>query len=117
TRAELAMRMVPVLAGSIFPMLLAWWMQRVAGRKSAMAALLVLTMAPVLIGISAEVRSYTLGFLLMSIALLVLEQAISRKSAVWMAGYTIALYGAVLSDYSIAWFVGSVGVYALLRMR
>src|SRR5579871_852438 len=45
-RSEVALRLVPVLAGSVFPVLLFAWLRRVAGMMAAMTALFLLTFAP-----------------------------------------------------------------------
>ncbi|MBZ5601892.1 MAG: glycosyltransferase family 39 protein [Acidobacteriia bacterium] len=116
SRAELAARMVPLLAGSAFPVVLALWVRRVAGTMTAGVVLLLLMLSPALIAISAVVRSYTLAFLFLSLSLLVFEEAIAAASAWKMALYTVLLYGAILSDYSMAWFAGAAGIYALMRL-
>jgi predicted membrane-bound mannosyltransferase len=66
SRTEFALRLVPVLAGRLFPVALFAWLRRVAGRMAAMAALLLLTLAPHLVGVSAQLRSYTLALLFLS---------------------------------------------------
>jgi hypothetical protein len=117
SRTELALRLVPVLAGSLFPLLLFVWLRRVSGRMAAMAVLVLLTLAPHFITISAQVRSYTLAFLFLSASLLVLEEALQGDSWIAMAVYSLFLCLCISSDYSMAWFVAAVGVYALLRLR
>jgi hypothetical protein len=84
---------------------------------AAMAALLLLTLAPHLITVSAQLRSYTLALLFLSASLLVLEQALESGRWWMMAVYSILLWLCILSDYSMAWFAGAVGLYALLRLR
>lgn len=117
SRTELALRLVPVLAGSLFPLLILGWLRSVAGTMAAMAALLLLTLAPHLIVVSAQLRSYTLAFLLLSAALLLLEQALESGRCRTMAVYNVLLWLCILSDYSMAWFAGAAGIYALLRLR
>lgn len=53
SRKEIALRLVPVLAGSLFPLLFSVWLRRVSGRVAAMTALFLLTLAPHLIAVSA----------------------------------------------------------------
>jgi Dolichyl-phosphate-mannose-protein mannosyltransferase len=117
SRTELALRLVPVLAGSLFPLLLFAWLRRLAGRMAAMAALFLLTLAPHLITISAQVRSYTLAFLFLSASLVMLEEALEDDRWSTMAVYSAFLWLCILSDYSMAWFAGAVGFYALVRLR
>lgn len=117
SHAELALRLVPVLAGSLFPVLLFLWLRKVAGKTAAMAALLLLTLAPHLVAISAQLRSYTLALLLLSASLAVLEDALDKDRWQLMAVYSLLLWLCILSDYSMAWFVGAAGVYCLLRLK
>jgi hypothetical protein len=117
SRTELALRLVPVLAGSLFPLLLFAWLRRVAGRMAAMAALFLLTLAPHLITLSAQARSYTLAFLFLSASLVMLEEALEGNRWGAMAVFSVFLWLCILSDYSMAWFAGAVGVYAMLRLR
>jgi hypothetical protein len=117
SRTELALRLVPVLAGSLFPLLLFVWLRRISGKMAAMAALFLLTLAPHLITVSAQLRSYTLALLFLSASLVVLEEALERDRWQMMGVYSALLWLCILSDYSMAWFVGAAGVYALLRLR
>lgn len=117
SRTELALRAVPVLAGSLFPVLIWMWLRRMAGDIAGLAALILLTFAPHLITVSAQVRSYTLAFVLLAASLVVLEEALDRQRAMIMALYSVLLWLCIFSDYSMAWFAGAAGVYALLRLR
>jgi hypothetical protein len=67
--------------------------------------------------VSAQLRSYTLAFLFLSASLLVLEEALERDQWQAMALYSVLVWMCILSDYSMAWFVGAAGFYALLRLR
>lgn len=117
SRSEFALRVVPVLAGSLFPLLFFVWLRRVAGGMAAMAGLFLLTLAPHLITLSAQLRSYTLALLFLSASLAALEEALDSGRWRWMAAYSVLLWFCILSDYSAAWFVGAAGLYALLRLR
>jgi hypothetical protein len=116
SRTELALRLVPVLAGSLFPLLLFAWLRRAAGMIAAMAALFLLTLAPHLITVSAQLRSYTLALLFLSASLVVLDKALESDRGRTMAAYSVLLWLCILSDYSMAWFAGAAGLYALLRL-
>lgn len=117
SRADLAVRLIPVLAGSLFPVVLSLWLAKVAGKVAAMTALLLLTLAPNLVSVGSQFRSYTLAFLFLAASLLVLEEALLRDRWQWMAVYGVLLCLCVSSDYSTAWFVGGAGVYCLLRLK
>jgi hypothetical protein len=117
SHGELALRMVPMVAGSLFPVLLFVWVRRVAGELAALGAFVLLTLSPNLIALSAQLRSYTLALLFFAAALVVLEEALARARWPWMALYSVLLLLCIASDYSMAWFVGGAGVYALSRLR
>ena len=117
SRSEFALRLVPVLAGSVFPVLTYLWLRRVAGNVAGLTAMFILSLAPNLIALSAEIRSYTLALLFLSAALLALEEAFESGRILMMALYSVLLWACILSDYSGAWFAGAAGIYALLRLR
>ena len=117
SRTELALRLVPLMAGCLFPLLLFVWLRRLAGSIAAMAVLFLLTLAPNTIILSAQLRSYTLALLFLSASLLVLEEALESGRWRMMALYSVLLWLCIVSDYSVAWFVGAAGVFVLLRFR
>ncbi|MBZ5601893.1 MAG: glycosyltransferase family 39 protein [Acidobacteriia bacterium] len=116
-RSELAFRFVPVAAGILFPIVLAVWLRKIAGTVAALTVLLVLTLAPHLVTISAEVRSYTLAFLFVSLALLTLEVALDHDDWKKIALFSVFLCAAIVSDYSVASFAAGAGIYAIVRLR
>lgn len=115
SRTEFALRLVPVLAGSAFPLLLFFWLRRLAGGVAAMAALLLLELSPSLIALSAQLRNYMLAFFFLSASLLALETALRRNRWQWMAVYSLLLWLCIVSDFSVAWCVVAAGIYVLLR--
>ena len=117
SRTEFALRMVPVLAGSLFPLLLFVWLRRVAGTNAGMAAMFLLTMAPHMISISAQLRTYTLACLFLAASLVALEHAIDSGRVETMWVFDFLLTACIWADYSSMWFVAAGGVYALLRLR
>lgn len=117
SRAELALRLVPVLAGSLFPLLLFFWLRRLAGSVPAMTVMFLLTLSPYPIALSVQVRCYTLALFFVAASLLVLEEAIEGGRWQMMALFSVLLWFCIVADYSTAWFVGAVGVFVLLRFR
>jgi hypothetical protein len=115
-RSEWILRLVPAISGALFPWIIALWVQRLTGKVAALCAQLLLTFSPALIGLSAEVRAYTLAFLFLSICLLLLEKALEHGSPRYMAWFHVFLYLAILTEYCVAWFVASLGIYALFRL-
>jgi hypothetical protein len=115
--SEVALRLLPVLAGSLFPWVVFRWLARTWNQGAGLAALLILTFSPNLVMLSAQARAYTLALLFAALALLFLEEALQRASLLYMLLFTGALYLAILSEYSAAWFAGAAGIYFLLRIR
>lgn len=115
SQSEMALRSIPLVAGAVFPWFVYKWLERIWSKPAGFIALLVLTLSPFLIALSAQARGYTLALLGISAALYLLETSIERRSAAGMAGFTAVLYGAILTEYSVAFFTAAAGVYALLR--
>ena len=113
--SELAVRMIPVLAGSIFPWFVYRWLARVRNIGAGFAALLILTFSPNLVSLSAQVRGYTLAILFAALALWLVESAFEPESVLRLVLFAICLYLAILTEFSTAWFVGAAGVYVLWR--
>jgi hypothetical protein len=114
--SEWLLRLVPTVAGALFPWFIMLWVQRFAGNAAALCAQLLLTFSPALINLSTEVRGYTLAFLFFSICLVLLEDALDHGSKRYMIWFHVFLYLAILTEYCVALFVVAVGVYALLRL-
>ena len=68
------------MAGTLFPVFVMLWVRRAARPESARPLF-----SPALIGLSAEVRSYTLALLFTSIALWLLDVALDRSSVWYLA--------------------------------
>ena len=70
------------MAGTLFPVFVMLWVRRAARPESARPLF-----SPALIGLSAEVRSYTLALLFTSIALWLLDVALDRSSVWYLASF------------------------------
>lgn len=115
-RQEWLLRLLPVIAGVAFPVFVMLWLRRLAGNTAGICAFAFLMFSPSLIGLSVEVRGYMPAFLLVSIAAWFLEAALERISLRRMAIFHAFLYAAILTEFCVVWIVGSLGVYALLRL-
>jgi hypothetical protein len=115
--SEILLRLIPSICGALFPWLVMLWMRRIAGDGAALCAQLLLTFSPALIDLSAQIRAYTLAFLFFSLGLVLLEKSLESGSRLSMIWFHVCLYLAILSEYSVAWFVASAGIYAILRLR
>ena len=80
SESEIALRMIPVLSGALFP----WWIYRWLGivwtKTAGFAAVVILTFSPMLIGLSSVLRQYTPALLFFGISLYCVERAIRRKT-------------------------------------
>jgi hypothetical protein len=115
--AELALRIVPAVAGVLFPWLVYRWLGLIWSRTSGFLALALLAFSPALAALSAQVRGYTLLLAFVAAALYSLERALSEDSPAWMGAFAAALYLAVLTEYSAAMFVLPAALYVLWQGR
>ena len=115
-QTEITMRLIPVLAGGLFPWFVYRWLGLVRGKAAGFIGLTILVAAPNVISLSAQVRAYSLGLLFTSAALYFLERAIREGSLKWMGWFTATFLLAVLSVFSTAFFCVAIGVYFLIRV-
>lgn len=115
--SELWLRAGPVVAGALAPWFLYRWMAPRWGRAGGLFALVVLSLSPMLIGLAAQLRGYTLAIFFASAALYCLELAVERSSPRWMAAFGAFLLLAIAAEYVTAWFALAAGLYFLLRWR
>jgi 4-amino-4-deoxy-L-arabinose transferase-like glycosyltransferase len=114
---EIAMRMISVAAGTLFPLLVYLWIGRAWNKLAGLFAMTILTFAPNLVSLSAQVRAYTLELFFMSASLYSLDRAIDEKSLKWMWLFAMLLYLGTWTEYSFIFFTASIGIYFLLRIR
>jgi hypothetical protein len=115
--SDLALRLVPIVAGAIFPYFLYRWLSLVHGKCAGIVAALVLIFAPNLVALSAQARGYTVALLFTSAALYYLERAIREGDLRWMGLFAVSLYLGIFTEYSTAWFTAAAGLYFALRIR
>jgi hypothetical protein len=115
-QSELMLRLPSVLAGTACCWLAYLWLKEVTDRSTAFMGLLLLSFAPSLIGLSAEVRQYALLLFFMTACLYLSERAIQENSRPLMALFSLCLYGALLTHYSSLLFAFTMGIYMLLRL-
>jgi hypothetical protein len=114
--SELMLRFPSVFAGTAFCWVLYKWVGTLFGRTAALSALILAAFSPTLISLSAQVRAYALMLLCVAGALYFLERALEDQSAPKMAYFSGALYLAILSHYSAAFFTLALGLYVLARI-
>jgi hypothetical protein len=115
-QSELMLRVPSVLAGTAFCWLAYLWLKEVTDRSTAFMGLLLLSFAPSLIALSAEVRQYALLLFFMASCLYLSERAIQENSLPLMVLFSLCLYGALLTHYSSLLFAFTMGIYMLLRL-
>lgn len=115
-QSELMLRVPSVLAGMASCWLAYLWLKEITDRATAFMGLLLLSFAPALIGLSAEVRQYALLLSFMAGCLYLSERAIQENSRPLMVLFSLCLYGALLTHYSSLLFAFTMGIYMLLRL-
>lgn len=115
-QSELWLRMPSVLAGTAACWLFYRWLRLVTDRTTAFFGLLLMSFAPSLILLSAEIRQYALLLFFMTACLHLSELALLKNSPAWMALFSLSLYGALLTHYSALIFAFGIGVYLLVRL-
>lgn len=114
--SELWLRMPSVLAGAASCWIAYLWLKLVTNRSIAFIGLLLLAFAPSLIGLSAEIRQYSLLLFFMAGCLYLSEHAMRKNSLTAMILFSLSLYGALLTHYSSLLFAFTMGVYMLVRL-
>jgi dolichyl-phosphate-mannose-protein mannosyltransferase len=114
--SDLALRSIPLIAGTLMPWVVYRWISRGWSQYAGLGALAILMLAPEIIRLSVEARGYTIALLFMACALYLLDLAIDRSSPLLMVLFALSLYGAILTEYSVVFFVVASGVYFLARI-
>lgn len=117
TYEEFGARLISIVAGSLFPIVLYLWLRDRAGMVSACTALIVTSLSLNLITLAPQVRSYSLVFFLSALTLLWLDRGIDfcRLSRILLAGGALAL--AIMSDYSVAILCPAITLYGFARLH
>jgi uncharacterized membrane protein len=115
-RSALMLRFPSVLAGTALCWAAYKWIGTLFGKAAGVIGLILVAFSPVMIALSAEVRSYALLLFCETTALYLVEKALQEKSVRKMWHFSIFLYLAILSHYSAVFFVLAVGIYALARI-
>jgi 4-amino-4-deoxy-L-arabinose transferase-like glycosyltransferase len=114
--SELMLRMPSVLAGTACCWITYLWLKLVVDRSTALTGFLLFSLAPSLVGLSAEIRQYALLLFFMSGCLYLSERAIRDDSIVEMILFSLSLYGTLLTHYSSLIFAFTLGVYMGVRL-
>ena len=113
--SEFFLRLPSLFAGTVFCWIMFCWLRRVRGDSSALISLALLSLAPPLVLISAEIRQYAFLLLFSAAALYFLDQSIEEHSpvAALVSGFALSL--ALLSHFAALIVALTLGIYALVR--
>ena len=114
--SELFLRLPSVIAGTIFCWIFFRWLTRLLRPAVGWVGFVLVSLLPVFVELSSEIRQYPLLLCFMMAAAYILESAFAEDSAGRMAGFFFFLYLAMLTHFSAILFAGAVGVYSLWRI-
>jgi hypothetical protein len=113
--SEFMLRLPSMLAGTAFLWFGYRWIGELFGKPAGFAALLILAFSPLLISMSAEVRSYSFLLLLLVAVLWTMQRMFDQPSVGRMALFSLLLYLAILTHYSILGVTLALGIYVVIR--
>lgn len=114
--SELFLRLPAVTAGTIFCWLFFRWLSRLLGPTVGWVGLILVSLLPVFVELSSEIRQYPLLLCFMMAAAYLLELALVEDSSVKMLVSFFFLYLAVLTHFSGTLFAAALGIYSLSRL-
>ena len=114
--SELFLRLPAVVAGTIFCWIFFRWLTRLLGPAVGWVGLILVSLLPVFVELSSEVRQYPLLLCFMMAAAYLLELALDENSAGKMTIFFFFLYLAMLTHFSAILFAGALGAYSLWRL-
>jgi uncharacterized membrane protein len=114
--SELFLRLPSVIAGTIFCWILFRWLTRLLGLTVGWVGLILVSLLPVFVELSSEIRQYPLLLCFMIAAAYLLELSLDEDSAGKMLAFFLFLYLAMLTHLSAILFAGAIGAYSLWRL-
>ena len=114
--SDFMLRFPCVVAGAVFCWLYYKWLKTILGPTAAWVGLLLVTFLPTMIGLSADLRQYSLMLMFSAAGAYLFERAFEKNSPGLMLLSSGSLLLAMLSHYSGFLFAASLGIYAILRM-
>ena len=114
--SEVFLRLPSVIAGTIFCWIFFRWLTRLLGREAGWFGFILVSLLPVFVELSSEIRQYALLLCFMMAAAYFLELALDENSAGKMTVFFLFLYLALLTHFSAILFAGAVGAYSVWRL-
>src|SRR5262249_9723443 len=113
---EWALRLLPVLLGSL-ALPAAWlWARRLLGKTAGLITLALLALLPSVVLVTSEVRGYALLLATTAAALAALERGLDEGSAAWLGAFGVFGVLALLSHYAAFRVLVAAAVYAGIRL-
>ncbi len=114
--SDLMLRLPGVLAGTAFCWIFYKWLSALWCPRIAICGMVLATLLPPMIVLSAELRQYSWLMMFGIAAAYLLERGFAKDSAVWMLASFLCLCLAMLSHYSAFLLAAALGVYAIARI-
>jgi Dolichyl-phosphate-mannose-protein mannosyltransferase len=111
--SDLMLRLPCVISGTVFCWLYYKWLKLILGYQVALVGVLLVSLLPTMIGISADLRQYTLMLMFLAAGAYFLEKALhtNRSQQMLLSGLFLLL--AMLSHYSGFLAAAALGLYVL----
>ena len=113
---DAALRLLPVIFGTLMLPPLFAWARRLFGVHAALIALAFAAFLPSVVLVTAELRGYALMLCMIAAALAALERALDDRSPGWMLGFGALSVLAVSSHYAAIRFAAAAFVYSAARL-
>jgi hypothetical protein len=113
--SELWLRLPSVIAGTVFCWAFYKWLEEANGKLTAFIGVVFVSLLGPIVGLTAEIRQYSLLLVFLGCAVYFLDRALREKSAWGMVVFSFFLYLAMLVHYSAFLFAVALGVYAMWR--
>ena len=128
--SDFLLRLPAVLAGTAALWFAYKWLGIAYNPTTGLIGVILMTFAPEVIQLSAEVRYYATVYFLTFAALYFLERALQENGAnrdipalrgvpnrlSMMVAFSALIFLAIYTDYQTIWFAIAVGIYTLIRM-
>jgi hypothetical protein len=111
--SDLMLRLPCVISGSLFCWFYYKWLKLIAGYQTALVGVLLVSLLPTMIGVSADLRQYPLMLVFVCGAAYFLELAIRTDSAARMLLSGCFLLLGMVSHYSGFLAAAALGIYVL----
>jgi len=114
--SELWLRLPSVIAGTIFCWALYKWLAQADGRLTGFIAVVLVSLLPPIVGLTAEIRQYALLLAFLAYTVYFLDRAFAEKSTRLMVLSSFFLYLSMSVHYSAFLFAIALGIYGLWRI-